>query len=318
MADRTHILRDIFHASLLIFFGLITVAVLLSPIVILIWALIRYGEEGHDVVLQCSDRGQEQGFVGNSEFYGLGIRLGIYLQWAGSLIANVALPGERRSMAGAYAAFSIALLVALLLLIFRRECAFTAEIIILIDILYGGALLVLMPFLAESDREWNWSDLKGLDTASLWLFLPLLPISTWFWVRLATVGEVDFASTPGGTSFFLFAHVTPPDLGSASRFMSFLCLWFISTPLFGGILSCLQKMKIKSRLRYLLFVLPALGNSFLVFYFFGYIFGYIFGVLWRKSIQLLQHLTGRPSQHWVDRKIEDGTFGNLYAYPFPL
>ncbi len=171
-------------------------ALFLSPIIILIWALIHYGEEGHDVVVQCSDRMQDRGFVGNSDFYGLGIRLGIYMQWAGSLIANAALPGERRSMAGAYAAFSVALLVALLMLIFQRECAFTAEIIIIINILYGGAFMVLLPYLTASGRKWSWNDLRGLETAALWIFAPLWPISTWFWLRLATVGEVDFAPTP--------------------------------------------------------------------------------------------------------------------------
>lgn len=52
-------------------------------------------------------------------------------------------------MAGAYAGFAVALFVALLLLVFQNDCAFTAEIIVLLIILWGGTHLILFPFLSD-------------------------------------------------------------------------------------------------------------------------------------------------------------------------
>src|SRR5437762_10029993 len=52
------------------------------------------------------------GFVGNPDFYGLGIRLGVYMQWLASLIAYASLLRERRSLAAGYAIFSLSFAIA--------------------------------------------------------------------------------------------------------------------------------------------------------------------------------------------------------------
>ena len=77
----------------------------------------------------------------------------LYLQWLASLVANAFLPGERRSMAGAYAGFALALLVAVLLLIFQDGCVYTAEMIILLNILWGGTYLVLLPHITRTSND---------------------------------------------------------------------------------------------------------------------------------------------------------------------
>jgi hypothetical protein len=230
-----------------------TFGIFFSPVILLTWASIVYGERRHSLD-QCANRivANQNAFIGSPDFYGLGIRIGIYLQWLSSVLANALLPGESRSMAGAYAGFSLALLVAVLLLVFHEECAFTVEIIILLNILWGGPTLVLLPFLqyekkqeaSNSGQEEN-SKVAGtqLSGARGWVrratgikvvFYPLLfclmPITTWFWVRLAIAGEVDFAPSPGGTSFLCFTRVWLASPGPAVIIVTALCLWFVSYP----------------------------------------------------------------------------------------
>ena len=106
-----------------------TVATVLtfSPIALLTWALITYAQGTAKDSNACKeplvdgDRNLNQGFTCNSDFHGLGIRLGIYLQWLSSLIADPLLQTERVGLAGAYLTFSLALAVDVLLLAFQRE-----------------------------------------------------------------------------------------------------------------------------------------------------------------------------------------------------
>lgn len=212
-----------------------------GPIALLTWALITYAQERAKDPSACmqplvnEDRKLTVGFIGNSDFYGLGIRLGIYLQWLASLIANPLLRGERASLAGAYLIFSLALAVAVLLLAFRRECAFTAEIIVILNIFWGGTLLVMVPFVQLL------ADIRttGLALALIPLVLSMLPVSTWFWLRLALYGEVDFVQTNGGTSFFLLARVTPNHLQGVSFLMAAVCLILCVIPVFCCLCLCL-------------------------------------------------------------------------------
>lgn len=44
------------------------------------WACVQYGEGIHTIPQQCSARVTEHGFEGLPDFYGLGIRLGMYVQ----------------------------------------------------------------------------------------------------------------------------------------------------------------------------------------------------------------------------------------------
>jgi hypothetical protein len=216
-----------------------------SPIALLTWALVTYGQ-GLAKDSSCKDpstekdRSRADGFIGNSDFYGLGIRLGIYLQWLASLIANPLLKSERASLAGSFLTFSLALPTAILILTFRRECTFTAEIMVVLNIFWGGTLLVMVPFvrfLADSKTT-------GLGLALIPLVLPMIPVSVWFWLRLGFYGEMDFLQTPGKTSrgattFFLLAPVPADHLRGASVFMAVLCLILSVIPILSSICICL-------------------------------------------------------------------------------
>jgi hypothetical protein len=205
----------------------------ICPLALLTWALFFFGDRNHSSAAACADRLRVNGFVGNPDLYGLGIRLGIYLQWITFLIAEAARPEETSEITGAYAAFSIALLVAMLILIFEKGCVFTTEICVLLTILFGGFWCVLgRKKSTVSESAPARADVLGLDIIPFSICVLALVIGTWYWMRMAILGPVDFVPTPSGTSFFLFARVTKEHLQQGSAFMAFFCVWIASTPIF--------------------------------------------------------------------------------------
>lgn len=192
---------------------------------ILLWALIRFGQD-HAARMDkvCNARLTEQGFAGNSDFYGLGIRIGIYLQWMSSILSDFLFPSTGRALAGAQASLSIAMSVAVLLLIFERDCTFTAEMMVIFHLMIGGLYISNVGYL-EADPEPSWYNIRGLELTTLPIRLIALPTSAWFWVRTASAGEVDFARIPGGTSAFLLARVHGNSFNRAAAFFAFFSIW---------------------------------------------------------------------------------------------
>jgi len=219
------------HATSIIIQGLIAPAIVLVVIgsfAILLWTLIAFAQTGNLDALDCVSRETGNGFIGNPDFYGFGIRLGIYCQWWASLIANLFLPNEWASMFGAFLAFSIALIVAVIMLTFQHACTFTAEVIVILFIYWGGytglvySTNTAITSILESKTQSFSTGLSFALAAPTWLGIGF---SMWFWLRLATAGEVDFTPTPGGTSYFILAHVST-DTKAASRFIVFICFIF--------------------------------------------------------------------------------------------
>jgi hypothetical protein len=200
----------------------------------LVWALIRHGQNKHVNPSTCKERITiTGGFGGLPDFYGLGIRLGMYLQWAASIIATFLIPSERRTAAGANAALSLAMFIAILLIIFQDGCVFTAELVTLLYILWRGYTVVMLPFLSNGEffGETPSDEHRGsLNLIAFAGFILYYPMSIWFWFRAATQGEVDFASSPHGTSFFLFAHIGPDTFHAAAIAMTVLMFWGLLVP----------------------------------------------------------------------------------------
>ena len=282
---------------------------------IMIWGLVHL-ENGKANDRLCPGRANELGFVGNPDFYGLDIRLGIYLQWLAQILADTAIrskPDLYIGLFGANVVFALALTVAVLVLTFGRQCAFTAEIILIIFMTWGhllssfGATPAFSQYISLSTRPVELSlkapqmlynkDFKGLwhtfSPNNDWLKATLLPVSGkhprdgsmprvrgsslelvldvllsgtyfraawhdiksgsasprpnkhwrigsslaasipclvmeifsfWFRIRLATSGETEFVSSPGGTFFFLFTKVNISTL-PAVRFLVAVCAW---------------------------------------------------------------------------------------------
>ncbi|KAF2816013.1 uncharacterized protein BDZ99DRAFT_127062 [Mytilinidion resinicola] len=214
----------------------------------LVWALIRYGQSKHADPKACRERiASDRGFKGLPDFYGLGIRVGLYLQWDASIIANTWVRSERRTTTGANVAFFLALYVAILAIIFQDGCVFTTELITLMYILWGGFFIVILPHFPfrfkeagqtegveqqrmEPKPEQSTNKFHGLEYLLGYLFALFSPATIWFWIRLATVGEHDFAPSPLGTEFFLFARLGQHSVRGAAIFMTVIMFW-MWTPL---------------------------------------------------------------------------------------
>ena len=292
--------------------GTIMISIILglvfSPVILLTWASVRYGERRHSNTAQCADRSTSDGFIGNPDFYGFGIRIGIYLQWLASLLANAFLPKDRRFMAGAYACLTVAFFVAMLVLMFQNNCSYTAEVIVLLNLLWGGSQTVLMPYV---DNEFKWKPLRGLQLLIIPLLLPLITVSTWFWVRLAVFGEVDFAPTPRGTSFFLLSHIRSSSILPASQFVAFLCLWMVSTPVLGLIIYSISQIRRLNRLADFLTLLTAQGFITLVCSGLGYVFGIIFFFVGFHIASILGK--SRIFNAWSTKPETEETIGQWYV-----
>ena len=99
-----------------------------------------------------------EGFAGNPDIYGLGVRLGIYLQWLSCLLANHRLPDTRSALAQAYMIFLTAICAAVVVMPVQSTCTFAIEIVILYYMFYGGCLCVF-----------TWPNLTTKEPNSRWL-----------------------------------------------------------------------------------------------------------------------------------------------------
>ena len=106
-----------------------------------------------------------QGFEGNSDLYGLGIRTGIYIQWISSLCANNLLPEDRKELQKVYLIFSLAICIATMVSSFGTACIFGIEIELLYLMYWGGYVCVFAssPCSVRLGSDFKW---LGLD----WIF----------------------------------------------------------------------------------------------------------------------------------------------------
>lgn len=221
---------------------------LLLAFSLLLWALIRHGQLAPNKINHvCANRTQQTiGFIGDSDFYGLGIRLGVYLQWRSSLVTNFFTPTEREAVITTYTIFSISLTIAILVRVFDQQCTFAVEMFVVLTMFWGGLNVVLVPMLRavsldqlvrnvpnELDERsvlGRFKVPKSLRWSSGLLNFLMSPIAVWFWGRLAAVGEQDFAATPGGSALYFFARIEGHGIKGLSIFMAVVSalnfIWF--------------------------------------------------------------------------------------------
>lgn len=203
------------------------------PIYPLLGALVKFGQDHAKLFpASCNSRVTGRGFVGNSDFYGLGIRIGIYLQWISSVMSNLLLPATGRALVGSQMSLTIALFVALLLLIFERDCTFTAEMIVILYLMVAGMFISMLGYKTSAKQTTGGGrSIHGLEWVAWPAGFTALSLSAWFWVRLASTDESDFTQTPGGTSIFLFTRVNGHSLSDASAFIAAFSIWALAAPL---------------------------------------------------------------------------------------
>ncbi|KAL6716375.1 hypothetical protein ACLMJK_005941 [Lecanora helva] len=83
------------------------------------------------------------GFQGNTDLYGLGIRIGIYLQWISSLLTNIFLPNAISESLDTNAIFLFALFIAIANATTNQEKLHPAEAFVALQLCFGFLLSVL-------------------------------------------------------------------------------------------------------------------------------------------------------------------------------
>ncbi|KAI5807509.1 hypothetical protein DFH27DRAFT_322488 [Peziza echinospora] len=117
------------------------------------------------------------GFPGDSDTYGLGIRIGIYTQWASGIVANWYVVEMAAVMRIRATLFQMAMAIALAFITVRRPRPHAVDAVIMIVILLGNSCGLTSHVIRP--RQWKDTTLGG-KMRFLFYFLLCL-YATWFW-----------------------------------------------------------------------------------------------------------------------------------------
>lgn len=148
-------------------------------------------------------RSETCGFVGNSDAYGLGIRLGIYFQWIASWIANQLSPEIAAELNDVNCIFLIAIFISGIVLSATPSNAYVVEILILLFILFGSVFSVLSTATIRTSKMGenasNWGACLRIS-----LITAMSAYGVWYWFR----GVRLLKPTPCESYIFLFSKVS--------------------------------------------------------------------------------------------------------------
>jgi len=139
-------------------------------------------------------------FPGNSDFYGLGIRLGVYSQWISSLLANVFEAGSIDDNLDTNSIFLFALFVALGVAT-QQSIVKDSEIVILLQLCFGFIFSILTIWGHRINNHKRFPFLGSLFRLSL--STAVCAYSLWFWF----LGISNLDSEQCTTFMFLFGKV---------------------------------------------------------------------------------------------------------------
>ena len=151
-----------------------------------------------------------QGFEGNPDLYGLGIRTSLYLQWHSSFLANNFLSGSRQELQKAYLYFTLAICLATIITSFK-SCTFSIEIEIMYWMYWGGYVCVFAsaPCQVRLGSKTKWIKLDWTTTVLFTTHVLMIYHGLWF--DLYAYDQV-FSRMPCGTyHFFLFPILDPSE-----------------------------------------------------------------------------------------------------------
>lgn len=179
------------------------------------------------------------GFQGNSDIYGLGIRLGIYFQWAATLLSYLFLRESIDDVAAANWIFLIATVIATLVITAARSSlnTYSAEVVIMLYFVFGQITICLMPIIGNGPA--NYTILGAWGVVSC--FLAVAIYESWFWIN----GRVSMTQTPCGTFMFMFKKVSITDVKNVSA----ATIVFIPVAIISGGLWFLASWKLIRRLK---------------------------------------------------------------------
>ena len=166
------------------------------------------------------------GITGNSDLYGLGIRIGVYLQWFTSQIAVYFHLEGSNDLSNAYLSFSLALEIALFVLTFQHD-TYTIEIVVMLYMFFGGILSVKgYRKRVQQAVPTTWRLLLGNA-----INMAMVIYGFWFWIKGRSSDL--FRATPCGNTVFLFGRIPARHFGRASTFFAFLSLYTAAGIVYG-------------------------------------------------------------------------------------
>nr|CEG05498.1 unnamed protein product [Fusarium clavum] len=176
-----------------------------------------------------------QGFEGNQDLYGLGVRLCMYLQWIAALITNNFLPDTRQTFRSTWLIFSMAMCVLAFVASFASYCTFSVEMEILYWMYWGGFACVYAsaPCQIRLGGGARWVGLNWDNTIRYTMHTLMAYHGLWFsWWGYDQV----FARLPCGTYHFILAKFLDPSIPySHARDVLSVVLNFIALPLLPAI-----------------------------------------------------------------------------------
>jgi hypothetical protein len=153
-------------------------------------------------------------FNGNSDLYGLGIRLGIYLQLLAMTWAMILFGKKGHDQVVTYNVLVLSFIIALFVVAFNDECVFEVELIMLQYIIWSGCatiyVWIYLIFGEDGATRKSTAQVMGI------CFYPILAYGFYFWLSIVRDLEARFTPTPCGTSYFLFARIDSHNFKKAS------------------------------------------------------------------------------------------------------
>lgn len=149
------------------------------------------------------------GFEGNSDIYGLGIRLGLYMQWLSAYFLRELFPESVTDLASVTFIFEFALFTAAVALTRENSETYSMEIMILVAMLMGDVWLVHVPISFPFHRRSN-ATAAAVLARSLMIFAIAI-FAVWF----AATGSLHYRRDPCGTYLFLFGKIRIESLNMA-------------------------------------------------------------------------------------------------------
>ena len=170
------------------------------------------------------------GFAGNSDIYGVGIRIGYYAQALSSTLASFLSVPDTRTQQALNLIFLFALAIGVLLYASNTSTTYAIEVFLLLQI---GLCLGFVNFM---QRGRYWLKYLGTGVERNVVRIILLAVgwafNVWFWWR----GIDTLLSTPGGSYFFFWVKV-PLETGGGRTAMKVLVIvmgvFQVLLPMFG-------------------------------------------------------------------------------------
>ncbi|KAM7199550.1 hypothetical protein V8F33_004361 [Rhypophila sp. PSN 637] len=152
-----------------------------------------------------------RGFAANEDLYGLGIRAGVYLQWATALLVNNLLPDSHREAQRVYLVFSVSLCIATYVMSFvSGSCVFGIEIEVLYWLYWGGVVCVFASSPSQTRLGAKTAKWIGLDwETAIQYTTNIMMIYHGIWFIWWAYDQV-FARMPCGTYQFFVAPLLDP------------------------------------------------------------------------------------------------------------